>query len=548
MYPFYDFSALLEPENILVYLRKSRSDDPLLSVEEVLQKHESLLNDWAEKNLSASIPEENRFREIVSGETIADRPEVKKVLRLIESPKIKAVLVVEVQRLSRGDLEDAGRLIKLLRYTDTLVITPMKTYNLQDDYDRDAFERELKRGNEYLEYQKKIMNRGRLLSVSQGNYIGSCPPYGYRKVWITDGKRKSPTLQENKQEADVVRMIFELYVNQDMGRHNICHHLDSLGIKPPRGEHWSPAALREMLSNIHYIGKVKWNWRKVVTTVEDSEIVKTRPKAKTGEYLVYDGKHDAIISEQLFYAAQEKIGKNHRNKPNTTIRNPLAGLLFCKKCGRAMSLRTYKDKFGNERSAPRLICDGQTYCRSGSCLFDDVVERVSSILQESIDNFYLQIKNQNEAIVKTHARLIENLQQQLKELEAKELSMWESQSHPDPAQRMPSAVFQQLNKKLLQEKREVQQSLRSAYETMPNPTYLQEKIKKFEDAVAALHNPNMTAAKKNQLLRSCVERITYERQKPERLQSRKGKKNVIPLPVGSSWSDPPISLQIKLKI
>ena len=156
MYNFYDYTNF-SPDEIIVYLRKSRADDPLLSVEEVLAKHEAILDEWVERNLSSPIAETNKFREVVSGETIADRPEIQKVLKLIESPKIKAILTVEVQRLSRGDLEDAGRLIKLLRYTNTLVITPTKTYDLIDEYDRDAFERELKRGNEFLEYQKKTL-------------------------------------------------------------------------------------------------------------------------------------------------------------------------------------------------------------------------------------------------------------------------------------------------------------------------------------------------------------------------------------------------------
>ena len=132
------------PEEILEYLRKSRSDDPLLTVEEVLQKHEHILNDFAERNLGGKIPLANVFREVASSETIDDRPEMLRLLKAIESPRIKAILVVEVQRLSRGDLEDAGRLIKLLRYTNTQVITPTKTYDLRDEYDRDAFERELK--------------------------------------------------------------------------------------------------------------------------------------------------------------------------------------------------------------------------------------------------------------------------------------------------------------------------------------------------------------------------------------------------------------------
>lgn len=152
----YETHKGLTANEIKAYLRKSRSDDALLTVEEVLAKHESILDEWAEKNVGEKISEENKYREVVSGETIDDRPEMLKLLKDIENPRVKAVLVVEVQRLSRGDLEDAGRLIKLLRYTNTLVITPQKTYDLRDDYDRDFFERELKRGNEFLEYQKRL--------------------------------------------------------------------------------------------------------------------------------------------------------------------------------------------------------------------------------------------------------------------------------------------------------------------------------------------------------------------------------------------------------
>jgi hypothetical protein len=549
---YYQPKIDFKPEEVIDYLRKSRSDDPLLTVEEVLSKHEAMLDEWAEKHLGAVVPEENKYREVVSGETIAERPEINRVLRLIESPRYKAVAVVEPQRLTRGDLEDIGRLMKLLKHTNTLVITPQRIYDLRDEYDWDAFERELKRGNDYLEYTKKILNRGRLLSVSQGNYVGNTAPYGYDKTFITEGKRKCPILVPNKEEADVVRMMFDLYVNKDMGCTTICKKFDEMGIKPPKGEHWSAAAMTKMLENIHYIGKVKWNHRKTLTIVEEGEFRKTRPVAKVGEYLIYDGKHEAIVPEELFNAAQAKKGRNTRQKPNTKIRNPFAGLIWCK-CGRAMSLRTYSA----HNSAPRLLCDGQTYCKTGSCLYTEMEERVSAILADCIRDFQVRLKNNEGDSVKLHMRLINNLEAKQKELEAKELAQWEAQADPDPAKRMPPHIFQKLNEKLLKEKEEVRQALCKAYESMPEPVDYEEKIAQFTEALNALHNPDVDAATKNRLLKACIERIEYHRDAPQRIRSKqvryydkeqKRTRNKSPLNTGGNWTSPEIVLDVKLRV
>lgn len=548
---YYQPKIDFKPEEVIDYLRKSRSDDPLLTVEEVLSKHEAMLDEWAEKHLGAVVPEENKYREVVSGETIAERPEINRVLRLIESPKYKAVAVVEPQRLTRGDLEDIGRLMKLLKHTNTLVITPQRIYDLRDEYDWDAFERELKRGNDYLEYTKKILNRGRLLSVSQGNYVGNTPPYGYDKTFVTEGKRKCPILVPNKAEADVVRMMFDLYVNKDMGCTNICKKFDEMGIKPPKGDYWSPAAMTKMLQNIHYIGKVKWNHRKTLTIVEEGEFKKTRPVAQVGEFLIYDGKHEAIIPEELFNAAQAKKGKNTRQKPNTKVRNPFAGLIWCR-CGRAMSLRTYK----NRDAAPRLLCDGQTHCKTGSCLYSEMEERVISILTDCIKDFEIRLKNDEGDSAKLHARLIKNLEAKQKELDEKELAQWEAQADPDPAKRMPTHIFQQLNEKLLKEKEEVRQALCKAYESMPEPVNYEEKITQFSEALNALKDPTIAAAKKNRLLKACIERIEYHRDTPQRIKSQqvryydpkqKRTRYKSPLSTGGNWTSPEIVLDVKLK-
>ena len=548
MYRNYIEELNLKPDEILDYLRKSRADDPLLTVEEVLARHESILDEWAEKNLGAKVPEENKYREIVSGETIADRPEMQKVLKLIESPRIKAILVVEVQRLSRGDLEDCGRLMKLLRYTNTLVITPQKTYDLQDEYDRDGFERELKRGNEFLEYTKKIMQRGTLRSVSEGNYLGSAAPYGYDRVWITEGKRKCPTLAINEEQANVVRMIFDLHTNQNMGVVNIGHRLDELGIKAPRGDRWSPPSIRDMLSNVHYLGKVKWNWRKTATVVEDGEIRKIRPTSKMGDYLVFEGKHEAIISEDLFNATQEKLSKHPKLRKNMGVRNPIAGLLYCQ-CGRAMSLRIYKNKDGGERNAPRLLCDGQAYCHTSSCLYSEMIDIVKKVLSESISDFERRIESTTDDAIKYHEKLLRSLEKKLQDIEAREISQWEAQSHPDESQRMPPHIFKMLNEKLLKEKDEVKEAIRKARNTMPTVEDYGEKKVRFQKALDALNDPELDAGIKNKLLKDCIARIDYSREKATRSRRAPGEAPGTTIKTaGGHWDAKPINIDIKLKV
>ena len=542
MYNYIDFSQFSADE-IFLYLRKSRSDDPLLTIEEVLARHEAILDEWAIKNLGEKIPEKNKFREVVSGETIADRPVMQTILKRIESPKIKAVLIVEVQRLSRGDLEDAGRIIKLFRFTDTLVITPQKTYDLKDEYDRDTFERELKRGNEFLEYTKKIMSRGKTLSVSQGNYIGSQPPYGYEKAWIMEGKRKCPTLAIKEDEANVVRMIFDMYVNKNVGINNIAHELDRLHITPPRGDRWSPASIKDILENVHYIGKIKWSWRKTTHIVEDSEVIKKRPR--TTDYMIFDGKHEAIISEELLKAANDKRGNKPRVKASTEIRNPFASILYCK-CGRAMIMKSYK---ANGKEYYSLACIDQVHCNTGSCKFHEMINAVADILRQNIADFEVHVKNDNGNSVKLHQELIKSLEKKLKDINARELSQWEAQSNPDPSMRMPHDIFRQLNERLQKEKADVQEALHEAYETIPEAVDYVKKLQTFQDALNALLDPDKSAKDKNRLLKDCIERITYNREKPVRLKKDKGVKRGEQFKTpGGRWTTPDIEIEATLRV
>lgn len=501
-------------DNILMYLRKSRTDDPALTVDEVLSKHEQMLDDWVARNLPGGrIPEENRYREVVSGETIESRPRVQELLRRMESPRVKAVLIVEPQRLSRGDLEDIGRLVKLLRYSNTFVITLQYTYDLKDERDRDMFERELKRGNEFLEYQKRIMGNGRLLSVQNGNFIGQTPPYGYKKVVLREGKRKCHTLEPDPERAPIVKMVFEMYAGGTSAS-QIAKNLRNMGIATADGGKWVTSSIQQMLTNDHYIGMVHWNRRKTVKVVEDGEVVATRPRS--GDYLTFPGKHPAIIEKELWDKVQQIKGKLPPVKEKAKYANPFAGLVYCQ-CGARMSRRQYM-RDGIERCSPRLLCENQTVCGTASCTVTEFTDAVISALEDVIADFDLKLAAAPEDGTALQAQVVAQLEKRLEELDRLELSQWDKYTQ----EAMPKHIFEKLNQKVIQEKGIVQQELQTARTAVPPRIDYAKKRETFATTLKTLRDPDASIKEKNLLLKQCVEKITYSRKKKETNNRRFG--------------------------
>lgn len=493
-------------DEVIIYLRKSRSDDPSMSVEEVLARHEQQLQEYAESLFGERIPEHHIFREVVSGETISDRPVMKEIMKLLETGTIKGVLVIEPQRLSRGDLEDCGRIINTFRYTNTIVLTPSKHYNLLDEYDRKFFEMELTRGNDYLEYTKKILNRGRIASVKQGNFIGSIAPYGYRKVRIGSGKDSSYTLEIIPEEADALKLMYHLFIDEGYGFTKIARHLDSLGIKPRKSPYWSPAAIKDMLENPVYIGKIRWNWRKTKKIMVDGNIVKTRPKTQNESDWVYvQGKHSAIIDEKTFHAALDRRGKNPRIKRTAELVNPYAGILFCGTCGRAMSYKKFYGKSGSNYSYQSMLCNNQAICHTKSVKYNNLEERVIISLENAIADFKVKLQNDDGNASRLHKSMIRNLEYDLQKLTAKDTR--QKDAYEDGIYTKEEYALR--NAKLQEQISETKAAILQAKGTTPVSIDYHEKIMRFKDCLAALKNPSASAAEKNTLLKSCIEKIVY---------------------------------------
>lgn len=520
----------LKGDEIAEYLRKSRADDPLLTVEDVLSKHEQMLDEWMERNQpeGGKVPESQRFREVGSGETIESRPAMKELLRLAESPKIKAVLCVEPQRLSRGDLEDIGYLVKILRYTGTIVITLQYTYDLRDARDREQFERELMRGNDYLEYQKRIQWNGRLLSVQNGNFIGNTAPYGYRKTQIKEGKRTCHTLEPHPEEAPIVKRLFEMY-RDGSGANRIADRLNAEHIPAPKGKKWSPNSLYSMLTNVHYRGKIKWNARATVKKVIDGELVKSNPRAE--EYLIFEGKHPAIIDQELWDDVQAIMGSHPKNKKASNLTNPLAGLMWCK-CGKAMVGRRYNDKEGNERCAPRFLCGDRKSCGRGSARMSDVLDEVVRVLRECIADFEMRIERGEDDSAEVQRKLVERLEHKLLDLQELEKRQWDEKLRG----KIPEHIFEKLNQETVAEMEEVQQALCDAKGSIPEPIDLPAKVVTFQAALDALKDPDASVRDVNRLLKACIDRIEYDRERYTAVGTPKG------------MTETPIHLEFKLRV
>lgn len=530
------------------YGRKSRFDDPYLSVEEVLEKHNRMLDEYAERHLGGPIPEDQNFQEVGSGESIKDRPEMTRLLKAIESPEVKAILVIDVQRLSRGDLEDAGKLIRLLRYTNTYVITPGKIYDLRDEYDRDAFERELKRGSEYLNYFKKISLRGKLDSVRQGNYIGSVAPYGFDRTMIVDGKRTYHTLKERKDQADIVRLVFQWYCNEDIGVTAICRRLEELGAKTKTGGSiWRPPVIFSMLENVHYIGCVRWNWRKTIKIIEDQEIKELRPKAKVDEYLIFEGKHDGIVSKEIFERAKEIRGNRHRAKMDLTLKNPFSGIMYCKACDSKIGYNTYV-RNGVEFAKPKLRCNNQVHCKSGSVPFDEAFEYIRNTIKDCIADFKLMVNNDQDDSIKLHRDLVAELKNKLEALEDKEAAQWEALHDPDPGKRMPENIFKKLNEKILKEKEEVKKALEKAEDSVPQQIDYKDRVIKFTDALRVLDDDSLSSEIKNRYLKDIIDKIVLDRSPSVKITNEnKHEYGFEKLERKNVFYTPPYKISIKLK-
>jgi len=330
-------------EQYLIYLRKSRKDRELelqTGNYDTLQRHRDTLMALAKKRgyLIAHV-----YEEVVSGDTISERPEMQKLLAAVETGGYAGVLVMEVPRLARGNTRDQGTVAETFQYSGTKIITPDKIYDPADEADEEYFEFGLFMSRREYKAINRRLQRGRLASLNEGKFIAGTAPYGYRRIRIPH--QKGYTLEQVPEQADVVREIFRLYTMGEpwadgamipVGSYGIANILNGRGIPSPGGTLWSASAVRDVLKNPTYAGFIRWSYRPDRKQMVDGSLVVTHPVNKDME--LKKGLHEPIISEFTWTAAKAAMARrSHAPVPGRKqIANPLAGILYCSVCGRSM--------------------------------------------------------------------------------------------------------------------------------------------------------------------------------------------------------------------
>lgn len=399
-------------ERYAMYLRKSRKDLELeqLGEGETLSRHLKILEELSNK-LRIVISDDDIYKEVVSGESIEARPKIQKLLKLVEQGYYTGVLVVEIERLARGDSIDQGIILKTFKLSNTRIITPAKTYDFTQEIDEEYMEFGLFMSRREYKIISKRLLRGRNLSASEGKFVGSHAPYGYERVKLENAK--GYTLKINEQKSEIVKLIFDMYANRLIKVPNICRHLNSLSIPSPSGNKWTPDGIRRIIKNPTYAGYIRYNNRVTTTSIKNGKSYKSfcTNKGELKDLIFVKGLHSNIISEELFYKAYDIMNSNYIPPSNQPLKNSLAGLIRCKNCGKILATS---------------ISEGQKrlYCKTVDCnnkghVLTQVEDKVLLFLEKWINDKEILYSDDNNDLLKTKTILLNKSLDELKKLKLK---------------------------------------------------------------------------------------------------------------------------------
>lgn len=501
------------------YLRKSRADRDAeqRGQEETLKRHRHILTEYANKN---HMDISRFYCEVVSGDTIDSRPVVQELLADVEAGKWSGVLVMEVERLARGNTKDQGIVADAFKYSDTKIITPSKTYDPNNEFDEEYFEFGLFMSRREYKTINRRLQRGRIASVKEGKFVGSTAPYGYRKIKIPHDK--GYTLEIIPEEAEIVRQIYEWYCHgmllpdntcRRLGTEAIAMRLDGMGVKPAINTYWSKATISDMLRNKIYAGYITFGKQKETRSSVNGKIIKMRKS--NPDCLCVKGLHPAIIDEATFQLANVIHKENRKNTlpSSQVLQNPLSGIVYCQKCGQMMTRLA-----PNSRNKYSTIKCPNRHCDNISSPIFLVEEQILLFLKNWLETYEL---NRNTIPVIPLFQEVENKQVIISRIQS-EMNGLKSQMNKayDFLEQgvYTVEVFQQRSALLKQNIAQLETSLRLIQDEIGRLEQLRSERELYAPKVRHLleHYKSNSVEINNKILREVIDKVYYTKDTPNR--------------------------------
>lgn len=328
-----------------------------------------------------------------SGKSIEGRPAFQQMLSDIENGlQIDYILVYKLSRFGRNAADILNSLEHVQSYGVNLICIEEGIDSSQTSgkllISVLSAVSEIEREN----IIEQTMN-GRKEKARQGGWNGGFAPYGY---YLKD---KQLFIQEN--EAEAVRIIFDKYVNGNMGFTKIAKYLNLQGMKKVKRDNgtlsqWSSHFIRLIIDNPVYCGKISYG-RRVREKIKGS---KNKYKQVHQEnYIISDGQHEAIISEKLWNEAHKKrelTGVKAPSKIGRDRAHLLSGILKCPKCGGPMytNKHAWTNKDGTYKEVYYYVCSKTRTARGKSCDYKAMLKK-TDIEPLVIEAIRVLIRNQN---------------------------------------------------------------------------------------------------------------------------------------------------------
>ncbi|MCL1873046.1 MAG: recombinase family protein [Clostridiales bacterium] len=445
-----------------------------------------LIRDYA-KSHTLIVPEEFIFMELgVSGKSADKRPEFQKMIATAKGKQFDVILIYHTNRFARNHEESIVYKSMLKRDCDIDVIsitqppidrkTDMLTnaiYSVMDEW--------------YSIDLAANVKRGMTEKAMRGGYQCS-PPYGYK----IPGYKQPPIIVED--EAKVVRIIFDMYLNGQTSLWNLGKSITEMGYRTRRGNPWQRRAIEYIITNPAYKGMTVWNKRNNNAQFNSPE-----------DWIVTQGTHEPIISPEDFDKVQEIYYANkapRRSKPVGTYKHWLSGVLKCVDCGSSMSYSNNKYSSFSCNKYKKGICP------TSNSLSQKKAERaVFNIIDKVIQKVYPIPLSQVRVPVHDNAAEIEKLKSRITNIDKK----------LDRVRDAYSAGYDTLeeygaNKKaLLEEKESVEQKIAALEIVELDESVIESIIQRASDVYEKLYDDGLSIEEKSVLLRSLISEIIYDK-------------------------------------